>query len=321
MTVLVSVVIPSFNHARFVTQAIDSVLAQTLPDIELLVVDDGSTDGSPDLIRRHLDASDGSIPVRFVARENRGICRTLNEALGGAAGKYFAVLGSDDLWAPNKLERQVEGLESASDKVAASFSDCWVIDAEGLRRGRMGLRFPFRGGDIYKDLLLLRFFPPAPTSTFRRDAIVELGGFNERTRLTEDVDLWYRVARAHEVAYVDQPLASYRVHGDNVSARDPVAVYQDKMVIMEDLILGDPELQPMASRLRARVQANHAGHLYTLLRLPEARRAALSALRTSPRERLAWRVLVRSALGPGMIRWLRSKREDGRRRRLEAEDA
>jgi alpha-1,3-rhamnosyltransferase len=321
MTVLVSVVIPSFNHARFVTQAIDSVLGQTLADIELLVVDDGSTDGSPELIRRHLASSDGSIPVRFVARENRGICRTLNEALAGAAGKYFAVLGSDDLWAPNKLARQVEGLESADDDVAASFSDCWVIDAEGLRRGRMGLRFPFRGGDIYKDLLLLRFFPPAPTSIFRRNAIMELGGFNERTRVTEDVDLWYRMARSYEVAYVDQPLASYRVHGDNVSAQDPVAVYQDKMVIMEDLILGDPELELMASTLRARVQANHAGHLYTLLRLPEARRAALSALRTSPWERLAWKVLVRSALGTGMVRWLRSKRENGRQRRLEAEDA
>ena len=321
MTILVSVVIPSFNHARFVTQAIDSVLGQTLTDIELVVVDDGSTDGSPEVIQRHLASSDGRIPVRFVARENRGISRTLNEALAEATGTYFAALGSDDLWSSNKLERQVEALESAGDGVAASFTDCWVIDAQGLRRGRMGLQFPFRGGHIYKDLVLLRFFPPAPSSFFRRHALVELGGFNEQTRVTEDVDLWYRVARSHEVAYLDEPLASYRIHGDNVSARDPVAVYQDKMVIMEDLILQDPELQPMASRLRARVQANHAGHLYTLMRLPEARRAAVAALRISPRERLAWRVLVRSSVGSGMVRWLRTRREIRRTRRLESEDA
>ncbi len=321
MTALVSVVIPSFNHARYVTRAIDSVLGQTLGEIELLVVDDGSTDGSPEVIRRHLDSTPTGFPVRLVARENRGICRTLNQALAEATGKYFAALGSDDLWAPHKLARQVDALEAAGDVGAAAFSDCWVIGADGRRQGRMGLQFPFHGGDIYRDLVMLQFFPPAPTSIFRRDVIVELGGFNERTKVTEDVDLWYRVARSHEVIYVDEPLASYRVHGDNVSARDPVAVYQDKLLILEDLILGDPELRPVASRLRARVQANHAGHLYTLLRLPEARRAAWTAIRTSPRERLAWSVLFRSALGTGIVSRVRTRREAGRRRRLEAEDA
>jgi GT2 family glycosyltransferase len=321
MTALVSVVIPSFNHARYVTRAIDSVLGQTLGDIELLVVDDGSTDGSAEVIRRHLEATTAPFPVRLVARENRGICRTLNEALDGATGKYFAALGSDDLWAPHKLASQVDALEAAGDGEVAVFSDCWVIDADGLRQGRMGRQFPFRGGDIYRDLVMLRFFPPAPTTVIRRQVIVDLGGFNERTSLTEDVDLWYRLARAHRVIYVDEPLASYRIHGGNVSSRDAAAVYRDKMLILEDLILGDPELQPVAARLRARVQANHAGHLYTLLRLPEARRAAWSALRTSPRERLAWRVLLRSALGTGTVRWFRTRRETGRRRRLEAEDA
>jgi glycosyltransferase involved in cell wall biosynthesis len=320
MTPLVSVVIPSFNHAAFVTQAIDSVLDQTITSVELIVVDDGSTDGSPDIIRAHLEARDGPIPVRFEARENRGIIRILNEALAGVNGKYFAVLGSDDLWAPSKLERQVQAMESAGDHVAAGFSDCWVIDGQGRRRGRMGLQFPFRGGDIYRDLVLLRFFPPAPTSVFLRQAIVDVGGYNERATVTEDVDLWYRVARSYEVAYVDEPLASYRVHLDNVSVRDPVALYRDKMVILEELILRDMDLQPVASRLRARVQANHAGHLYTLLRLPDARRAALSSLRTSPRERLAWRVLIRSLLGTRMVRWLRGKRDVRRRRVVEAED-
>src|SRR5919197_4484200 len=96
--VTVSAVIPSFNHARFVTQALDSVLDQSFTELELIIVDDGSTDGSADVIRRHLAVRAPAIPVRFVHRPNRGLCRTINEGLSIAGGRYVALLASDDTW-------------------------------------------------------------------------------------------------------------------------------------------------------------------------------------------------------------------------------
>src|SRR5919197_760088 len=98
LPVTVSAVIPSFNHARFVTQAIDSVLGQSFTELELIIVDDGSTDGSADVIRRHLAVRAPAIPVRFVHRPNRGLCRTINEGLSIAGGRYVALLASDDTW-------------------------------------------------------------------------------------------------------------------------------------------------------------------------------------------------------------------------------
>src|SRR3989442_13154067 len=123
----VSVVIPSYNHAQFVGAAIDSVLAQTLSDFELIIIDDGSKDDSVETIQRRLSQLNDD-RVRLVARENRGLCRTLNEGLLMARGRYFAYLGSDDLWEPTKLEKQVDLLGSAGENDASPFTDCHIID-------------------------------------------------------------------------------------------------------------------------------------------------------------------------------------------------
>ncbi len=116
----ISVVVPSYNHARFIERTLRSIFAQTAGIKKLLVIDDGSTDGSPSTIEKVLQES--PFDAEFIARENRGLCATLNQGLSKTKGEFFAYLGSDDLWRPSFLEEQVRLLESRPNAVLAFIS-------------------------------------------------------------------------------------------------------------------------------------------------------------------------------------------------------
>jgi alpha-1,3-rhamnosyltransferase len=308
--VRVSVVIPSFNHAPYVESAVASVLDQTLPDLELLVIDDGSTDGSADGIARFLDRR-GDARARLRARENRGLCATLNEGLRWARGEFFAYLGSDDVWEPAKLERQVEASRAAGPNAGACYTDCLVIDAEGRILDRLGRQYRFRGGDIYRDLARMRFHPPSPTNLFVRERLIRAGGFDESLPI-EDRDAWLRVARHYRVAYVDEPLARFRVHGSNTSTRRPDHMRASNQATFAWMLRTDPALAPWRRAILAHDQAGYAASFYNAGAYTRARREAFAALRTFPFDRLAWRMVVRSLIlqsPPGA--WLRRLR--GRR--------
>ncbi len=317
----VTVAIPSFNHLGYVQEAIDSVLRQTFRGLELLVIDDGSTDGSPDAIAGHLSACDPGVPVRLVARENRGQSSTLNQALEMATGEYLATLDSDDSWEPEKLEKQVAMLDAAPDNVAACFSDCWITDGEGRRFDRLGRPVNFHSGRIYDDLVRLRYFPLAQSALFRRRAVLEVGGYDERLRIVPDWDLWLRLAKDHTFLYSPKPLASYRIHGTNLSYDQVAQFFDEARLIYDELFTRDPSLRPLQRSIRARIEARHAGQLYNLLRLPEARSSARHALAMSPYDRLAWTVFLRSFLGSRLVGRLRGIRQNRRRRSLDSPPA
>jgi GT2 family glycosyltransferase len=309
----VSVVIPCHNGRRFVGEAIDSVLAQTFRHLELFVIDDGSTDGSEEVIRAHVEGSGASVPVTIVAREHRGKGSTLNQALDMARGEFFAPLDTDDVWERDKLARQVVAIERNGASVAGTFSDAVVIDARGRMTDRLGRLYPYRGGHIFMDLLFVRFVPPSPTSLFRREAIVRVGGFDQ-TRIAEDFDLWIRLARMYRVAFIPRTLARYRIHGANMSVQETDRMFDDSRCIVEEFLEVDPSLRPHRPAVEARIAARHAAQEYNGLRLREARRHAIAALRMLPSERLAWTVLTRSLLGRSGIRLLRAARGRFRQR-------
>ena len=119
------VTVPSYNHAPFVERCLRSIIGQTLQPKKLLVIDDGSKDGSPAIIENVLN--DCPFDSELIARENRGLCSTLNEALELSDGKYFAYLGSDDLWLPSFLDEQTRLLDARPDSVLA-FSHAYLID-------------------------------------------------------------------------------------------------------------------------------------------------------------------------------------------------
>jgi alpha-1,3-rhamnosyltransferase len=304
---LISIAIPSYNHGLFVESAIDSVISQTLTDWELIIIDDGSSDDSVQTIERKVTGLSCGTRVRFLPRENRGLCRTLNQALIMARGIYFAYLGSDDLWEPTKLERQVKALECDGRNAAAAFTDCYIIDSNCRRLGRMGQQYDYRGGDIYHDLVKMRFHPPSPTNIFVRKKVILSGGFNESIPI-EDRDVWLRIARSYRIVYVDEPLASFRVHGNNTSTNHPERMMGSNLHTFDWAFRTDPTLVPLRRKVLGELQAGMAAAHYTGLDFPLARRAAGRALKLNAFNRVAWRVILRSLLGPSIVRKLRGIR-------------
>ena len=302
-----SVLIPCFNRARWVGETIESVAVQSMRDLELIVIDDGSTDDSKNVIEASLATLSFENAPQFISRPNRGFVPTLIEGLERATGKYFAYVDSDDVWLPEKLSRQVSALEESGEKVAACFSDCWVIDENGQRTDRLGRQYPYRGGDIYLDIVLSKFFPPAPTCVFDRERIVEVGGFNP-DRLMGDRDLWMRFARRFEVVYLTEPLAEYRVHGSNRSRDLVEGRFESILESLEDAFARDPWLEEHRSRSVSGVRARFAGAFYQSLDLRRARSEAIAALRSDWGNRTAWRVLFGSLLGRTLVNLLRRLR-------------
>ncbi|MDT7542802.1 MAG: hypothetical protein QOE33_2706 [Acidobacteriota bacterium] len=212
----VSVVVPSYNHAQFIERTLRSIFAQTLAPAGLLVIDDGSQDDSVRVIERALAAC--PFPCEFVARANRGLSATLNEGLArGARGRYFAYLGSDDVWLPEFLSARVALLD-ARPSSALAYGHCFYIDAEDRIIDCTADWATYADGDA-RQMLWRGTGPHSPTVVYRRDALARYG-WREGARL-EDYELYLRLAADSEFAFDRRVLSAWRVHGKNAS-RDPV---------------------------------------------------------------------------------------------------
>jgi alpha-1,3-rhamnosyltransferase len=206
---LVSVVISSYNHADYVEAAILSVLRQTYPRVELLVVDDGSTDASVERIRR-LQAVHG---FDFREQENQGLARTLNGLVARAQGELIAPFGSDDIMLPDRLEKQV-GYMADKPEVGICAGNVLRIDALGRPLDRQSLH-PRRRLDFEDVFLNRKPGAPAPTLLFRREALDAVGGFDPEIRL-EDVYVELAIARkGYLIDVMQDSLAQYRMHDTN----------------------------------------------------------------------------------------------------------
>jgi glycosyltransferase involved in cell wall biosynthesis len=205
----ITVLIGCWNNADTILRAVDSIRAQTLEDFELIVVDDGSTDASAELV----DAVDDE-RVRRLPLTHMGIARSLNRGLEAAAAPYVAVLDADDVARPERLERQVAVLD-ANPEIAVVGTRMAEVDAEGN-----GLipRTAFRSGNVNK--VLMRFNPiPNTSAAYRRDAALAVGGYDPRWLYATDYDLWLKLAEHHVVATIDDELSIRYMSGTNVSGR------------------------------------------------------------------------------------------------------
>jgi glycosyltransferase involved in cell wall biosynthesis len=314
---LVTVAIPSYNHARFIEATIDSVLRQTLTDLELIVVDDQSTDDSVERIQRKVDEVGDPNRMRLIVQKNAGLPASLNRALREARGRYFSGIDSDDLWEPTKLEKQVAALEAAGESAAASFTDTYLINEEGKRIDRLGRISKYRGGNIFEDLLRRNFCPTWSTNLFVREKLTSVGAFNE-IHCIQDFDLWVRTSLQYEVIYVPEPLCSYRIHSTNMSRKYPDLIREDLLYTINWALEKRPEMEPFRRRITARIYATCAADFYNNLELARARREAIASLRIYKFEPIAWRVLIRSSLGGVLVKKLRSLMSAWRNRKFGA---
>lgn len=204
----VSVLLPAYNRANYISQAIQSILDQTYGDFEIIVVDDGSTDNTAEVVRRFTDPR-----VRYIYQENKGICGSLNTAFRTARGEHIALLGSDDIWFPQILELEVPILDQNPD-VCLVYSKAHAMDQEDNPLPQVqGLAERYEGETfkslIYGDCVC------GITAVMRRDAVERAELWDETLSGNEDWDMWLRLSLQGRFYFIDEFLAAFRIHPGN----------------------------------------------------------------------------------------------------------
>ncbi|PHR95430.1 MAG: glycosyl transferase [Oceanobacter sp.] len=210
---LVDVVVPCYNHAAFVKDCIDSVLAQSYPNIRLLVIDDGSKDESPQILREMATKYGFNLRVQT----NKGLLPTLNDALHEVNGEYFAPFASDDIMLPDRIALQMAHMQ-AHPEVAICGGNIIPIDDSGRVLEKKRRRRPARRLDF--DSIFNNLLPgaPAPSFLMRRDVVIEVGGYDTDLRI-EDLTMMLKVCSAgYVVDVLEEELAYYRTHAQNTHA-------------------------------------------------------------------------------------------------------
>ena len=205
---LVSTIIPTYNRAHIIGEAVDSVLSQTYPNVEVIVVDDGSTDNTPEILRQYGDR------IRVISQRNAGPAVARNRGIKASTGEVIAFLDSDDIWLPAKLERQIALMNQAGDKVPCCLCNILMKwrDVEFASFDRAWLRPDISEGIWMNvdEVLATRFVLFNQGAAVRREVLSKLGGFDESLRFMEDYDLPLRLALEGPWAFIGEPLVVWR---------------------------------------------------------------------------------------------------------------
>lgn len=215
---LVTVICLCYNQKRFVREAVESVINQTYTPIQLIVVDDASTDGSPETINQ-LKVQYPQLEV-LLLNENMGNCRAFNQGLVQAKGEYLIDLAADDVLLPDRIRKGVEVLQQAGDEFGVHFCDAELIDETGSFVSHHSDKYPHHTipqGDIYVEVIQ-RYFICPPTIMFRKSVMDRLGGYDE-TLAYEDFDFWIRSSRQFKYTYSPEPLVKKRVVKNSMGSK------------------------------------------------------------------------------------------------------
>jgi glycosyltransferase involved in cell wall biosynthesis len=218
----ISVVIPAYNAAPFLPRCLASVFAQTLKPEEVIVVDDGSTDNTAALA--------AELGATVISRQNAGVSASRNAGIQKASGEWIALLDADDDWVPEKLERQVACIQPGTVLV---YSGIRIFDLRGRRSERPAL-------EPSQAIKMLRYRNPITPSTvlFRRDVVLQIGGFHLGIQGCEDWELWIRLQRMGQFAAVEDALVNYYVHPGSISS-NPESMLKPLYKIIDTTLLAD----------------------------------------------------------------------------------
>jgi glycosyltransferase involved in cell wall biosynthesis len=210
----VSVIVPSYNAARFLPASLDSVIAQTYEDWEIIVVDDGSSDDTADVLACYQSRLKDKL--RCIRKANGGPSAARNAGIRVAQGEIVALLDADDIWLPSRLSRSVEELDR-DPEVGLVHARVARISVQGVVINEPFADSKYLAGRIAPYIYTRRAHIMCVTVTFRRCAVDADDAFDERLRAAEDRDLWFRIAQTFKVAYIDEILAQYRISPASVS--------------------------------------------------------------------------------------------------------
>ena len=221
-TSLVTIVALCHNHAPFLREALDSILAQTYPHLEVWLVDDASTDGSPAILREY--AAQHPAWQLLLLTDNVGNCRAFNQAFRQSRGEYVIDFATDDMLLPARVAQQVAAFNAAGPEVGVVYSNAELIDEAGhflalhhRPDGRGGLVPAPASGWVLAEVLR-RYFISTPTMMMRRACLAALGGYDE-TLAYEDFDFWVRASRDWQFCYLDAVTTRKRKHPRSMSSR------------------------------------------------------------------------------------------------------
>lgn len=239
---LVSIVIPAYNAERFIGGTLNSALAQTYRRLEILVVDDGSTDGTAGIVRA-MAALDNR--VRLLSQGNAGVAAARNRGLREARGEFFAPLDADDLWHPRKIELQLETFRTADPDVALVYSWSSIIDEEGRVRGQVSTARP--EGHVLPDLVAHNFIGNGSVPLVRTAVARSVGGYDESLRRCEDHKFHLAIAEQWAFAVVPKILVGYRHTNDSLSM-NVERLRRSRVVVMNEVRQRHPEIPPWRFR-------------------------------------------------------------------------
>jgi len=272
----VSVVVPTFNRRETLPRALESIQRQTYDDIETIIVDDASTDGTRKLVAEQFPS------VMYIRHEDkRGGSAARNTGIQAASGQYIAFLDSDDEWKPKKLTRQVDCIQTSGEHCGAVYT--------GLKKVRNGrtefVRSPSATGDIHDQQLSRDHVGPTSTVLVRRNCFDAVGGFREDLPARQDYEMWLRLSRQYEFDYVEDPLTVlYTDSTDRISEQPESRIEAHELLITEIR----EEISEFPER---RQQAILGTQYYTLARYcqkngmgPRARQYFITSLRQRPLE-------------------------------------
>jgi glycosyltransferase involved in cell wall biosynthesis len=238
---VVSVIVAAFNAGRWIGLSLDSVRVQTLREIEIIVVDDGSLDNTSEVVE---ECAARDPRVKLIRQENSGVGAARNTGIRIARGEFIAILDADDLWNPTKLEKQVQCIEQCGERTAMVY--CWYnyIDEEG---DELGAHFPFSvEGEVRRAVILRNFLGNSSVPLFRAESLRETGLYLTREEQggvqgCEDWDLSIRVAERWDVGVVREVLVGYR-QSDSCMSMDAVGMTASFRVVMDRARRRNPDL-------------------------------------------------------------------------------
>lgn len=287
----VSVIVPVLNGARWLREALESVIDQTMDDFEVIVVDDGSDDGSPD-IARSMGGLDES-RIRVLEFDHGGLATARNRGMERARGHYFAFLDSDDAWLPHHLETAMAAFEHDPD-LGLVHANIQRVDENGA-----AIEVPRRHWDTEEDafevIALRHEHVSCPTVVVAREAIDAVGGFDERFNGLgcEDRDLWLRISERFRVRYIDQVTARYRMHASSMSVNRERMDRARRLLIAK---LGDSRRgRALVGAMEAMLESDLGLEFLKRGQMAAALRQQVIALRLDPGARVVWKRLLRVA--------------------------
>ena len=211
----IDVIIPAFNVDRFLVQALESVIAQDFEDWRIILVDDGSTDGTAEIASRY-QAKLGQ-KMLVISQSNAGLPAARNAAIRASDSPLIGILDSDDMWLPCRISRSLTAFENRPE-VGLSYGLIQRIDEESVPFYVFPGNLKHAEGKIAPAIFMRQVEFPCPSVTIRRSCLDEVGMFDETMRATEDRDLWFRIALRYDVAFIPEVIASYRTYATSMSA-------------------------------------------------------------------------------------------------------